>query len=387
MPEMHLFIDTNAYLQFYRHTIDDAQVLDSLIGHVERGSVVVHLPTHVLDECNRNRERELHNSTDAFRKAPLPGAYPRHMHGLGLAAEYDEALERLKQVRNRLAAEATIKARTFELGVDQRLRKLNEIALRYPDEDEVFERAVRRAQKGNPPGKKDSMGDQYNWEMLLSKVPDVDLYVVSKDGDYASPLGGADANGANYPNVFLSDEWKAARDGKKLYLFSSIKDILKHFEKTFASEAAPSAEEVERQAQPAQPEATVVAQAESVAAEPVRVRRTHNGVVISNAQAILTIDNAVAALVNSSSFHETHKAVDALATMLHLLGTEDAEKLVNAAIDNHQIGWILSDPDVRDFYQNLVNIFLLELDGGLLDALLEKMGLLDESYPNDEDQA
>ncbi|KVM67553.1 hypothetical protein WJ61_28070 [Burkholderia ubonensis] len=72
--------------------------------------------------------------------------------------------------------------------------------------------------------------------------------------------------------------------------------------------------------------------------------------------------------------------------MLHQLRKEDAEKLVNAAIDNNQIGWIVSDPDVRDFYQSLVNIFLLHLDGGLLDALLDKMGLLDESgHDEDED--
>lgn len=386
MPEMHLFIDTNAYLQFYRHTKDDAEVLNSLIEHVEHGDIVVHLPVHVLDECNRNRERELHNSTDAFKKAPLPGAYPRHMHGLALAAEYDEALERLGQVRNRLAAEATIKARTFELLVDQRLAKLTGIASRYPDDDAVFKRAIRRAQKGNPPGKKESIGDQYNWEMLLSNVPDVDLYVVSKDGDYASPLGGTDANGASYPNVFLSSEWKTTRTGKNLYLFSSIKDVLKHFEKTFANEAAPPVDAVEGQAEPAHPTAVAVPQAELVAAEPARGRRTPQDTVIRDAETISAIDNAVAALVHSSSFFETHQAVAALATMLHQLRKEDAEKLVNAAIDNNQIGWIVSDPDVRDFYQSLVNIFLLHLDGGLLDALLDKMGLLDESgHDEDED--
>jgi PIN domain len=308
------------------------------------------------------------------------------MHGLALAAEYDEALERLSQVRNRLAAEATIKSRTFELVVDQRLSKLTEIASKYPDDDEVFERAIRRAQKGNPPGKKESIGDQYNWEMLLKKVPDVDLYVVSKDGDYASPLGGTDANGAIYPNVFLSNEWKTARNGKNLYLFSSIKDVLKHFEKTFANEGLPRVEAVESQVRPAQPAIAEAPQAQPVAAEPVRVRRTHEGAEIRDAETISAIDNAVDALVNSSSFYETHQAVGALGTMLHLLGIEDAERLVSAAIDNNQIGWIVSDPDVRDFYQNLVNIFLLELDGGLLDALLEKMGLLDESDSDTDEE-
>lgn len=384
MPEMHLFIDTNAYLQFYRHTKDDGKILDSLIQHVERGHIVLHLPAHVLDECNRNRERELHNSTDAFRKAPLPGAYPRHMHELGLAAEYDEAVERLSQIRNRLVAEATIKARTFELAVDQKLAKLTQIALLYPDNDEVFERAVRRAQKGNPPGKKESIGDQYNWEMLLTEVPDVDLYIVSKDGDYASALGGTDANGANYPNVFLSDEWKSVRKGRNLYLFSSIKDVLKHFEKTFTSQVMSGSDSTEHLNQPEPIAVAERSQTGLAPTETTRVRRTPAGDVIHDPQKNSEIDEAIAALANSPRFQETHKAVHSLNTMLHLLEAKDAERLVDAAIDNNQIGWILSDPDVRDFYQSLVNVFLLELNGERLDILLDQMGLLDDGNADED---
>jgi hypothetical protein len=73
MPEMHLFIDTNAYLQFYRHTKDDAEILNTLSEHVERGGIVVHCPctswtNAIVIESESYITRPMHSGKPLFRE-------------------------------------------------------------------------------------------------------------------------------------------------------------------------------------------------------------------------------------------------------------------------------------------------------------------------------
>ena len=42
---------------------------------------------------------------------------------------------------------------------------------------------------GNPPGKRNSLGDAILWEFLLANAPDKeDIYMISGDGDFDSKL-------------------------------------------------------------------------------------------------------------------------------------------------------------------------------------------------------
>ena len=53
----------------------------------------------------------------------------------------------------------------------------------------LIERAQLRSDVGNPPGKKDSLGDAINWEWLLEQEIefwDDELIIISADGDYES---------------------------------------------------------------------------------------------------------------------------------------------------------------------------------------------------------
>ncbi|MNK54688.1 hypothetical protein D3C87_736790 [compost metagenome] len=366
MPQMHLFIDTNVFLNYYRHTADDTKALDQLCKHVEAGDIALHLPLQVRDEWIRNRERGLHESNESFRKVVPPGL-PRHLDGLDSTSKYLEAVKALMTARDQLMIEANSKALQFDLAVDKSLNQVFSSATLYADDNAVFEMAKSRADKGNPPGKRDSYGDQYNWEILLQKVPDEDLYVVSKDSDFASALAKPDKNGAISAHDFLRREWSDRKNKKNLYVFQTIATLLKFYENAVAVPAA--VEEIV---------ASPTAEAEPAVAAPVAPP-------VEDAAKKQARIGAVDALVSSSNFQQTHVAIAELMKIRGSLTTDDADKLANAALDNKQIEWILTDSDVRDFYLWLLESFTQTLDPGLFDALVDALGLTPDPEDDDPD--
>lgn len=60
-------------------------------------------------------------------------------------------------------------------------------------------------------------------------------------------------------------------------------------------------------------------------------------------------------LCNSKSFEETHYIVGELAHHLDELGLDSINKIIESTIENNQISWIASDPDVREF---IIPLFL-----------------------------
>lgn len=56
MPVMHLFIDTNIFLNFYTYPDDDDGVIDDLLENIGPNKIVLHLPKQVENEFERNRE-------------------------------------------------------------------------------------------------------------------------------------------------------------------------------------------------------------------------------------------------------------------------------------------------------------------------------------------
>ncbi|MFM0095179.1 PIN domain-containing protein [Paraburkholderia nemoris] len=239
---MHLFIDTNAYLSFSNYTKDDITALDKLFQELSQGNVVLHVPRQVRDEWTRNRDTRLSTAAKEFQKIPFSNEVPRHMQGLSMAESYSKAIAEAKKAREILIAEANLKARTYQLDVDIYIKSLFDVGEEYDHDAPIFAAGQLRADRGNPPGKPGSFGDQYNWEMLLTRVPDVDLYIVTKDSDYMSALEGKDEGGMTYPNAFRREEWSEKKDGRSLYVFDSLKAVLAHYEKTIAVKAAPPSE-------------------------------------------------------------------------------------------------------------------------------------------------
>lgn len=386
---MQLFIDTNVYLSFYQHSKDDVRDLDELFHHVFEDRIVLHVPEQVEDEWERNREARLSTAGKEFQKIPLTSEIPRHMQGLAMAKSYVDATNEAKRARDHLIAEAVAKARTFQLDVDKKLGLLFTAAEYHSHDPAILARGRMRAELGNPPGKPGSVGDQYNWEMLLNKLPDEDLYIVTKDGDYVSMLDGKDERNMPYPNPFLKREWAQSKGKSTLFIFDSIKALLKHYEKTLATQAAEQAAAPDRQdaAEPAEPaEQEAVQPVEIVAEQPAN--RTANDYVqpellplSPEQQAAKTA--AIAALQASGSFATTHSLIETLDEFKESFTADEVTQLFRAAIDNNQVGWIILDNDVNEFYMFLFSRYVSQVDPDLMDEAIDLLGLSPD--PEDDD--
>ncbi|USX25622.1 PIN domain-containing protein [Oxalobacteraceae bacterium OTU3CINTB1] len=419
---IQLFVDTNIYLNFYHFSNDDVDSLRLLKNKVNSGEVVLHLPKHVINEWERNRESKLKIAASEFSKSALQAQIPRHMMTLAMAKQYSDAIDVAKKARDRLIAEATASALTYELEVDIELKSLFAVAALYQEDDDVYARGKMRADKGNPPGKAGSVGDQYNWEMLLEKVESEDLFIISKDGDYVSPLQGPDSNGRPHPNSFLQNEWKI-RKNSSLQVFDSIKAFLKHHAKVIqdaqqalnlaaAPEGSQAAQEplvpdvlgfqsVNQQLPPAPQSAEETPAAAGNTSGKVAEQQVSNivhdqGVPIIMPVEVLASDaalsplerteksQAIDALVNSTFFQATHQSIANLKRFEEYFTTEDANKLADAAVENNQIRWIISDTDVNQFYLRLLSRHISALAPEIVDTLI---ATLDISADSADDEA
>jgi hypothetical protein len=391
MPALHVFIDTNIFLNFYSFPDDRLEVLDELVALTMPGQITLHLPKQVENEFKRNRESKLQGAMSEFNNAKLPSKVPNHMRGTATARQYDEAVKIVQQAKALLIANATSLALRNELDVDSKIAALFDNAARYAENDELYEKAIVRMNKGNPPGKGQSLGDRYNWETLLRHVPDGDLFIVSKDDDFVSPLT---MDKISRPLAFLSDEWAELKGGGNLNMFRNIKDLVAYYKKHQEQPevvALPVPDVVE--------EAPVVAPLNEPAdVEPVQIPRIPESggepdVVLPEEQEHLgqelprvpraQVQAAVQNLVDSGSFSTTHYAVANLVPYLPHLTEQDAVALFRGAVTNSQIGWIITDEDVGDFYLSLLNEWATALDHDLADEVIDLLGLSTE--PTEED--
>ncbi|RWA53785.1 hypothetical protein AU476_12805 [Cupriavidus sp. UYMSc13B] len=399
---MHLFIDTNAYLSFYHYTKDDTLALEKLFQELQQGNIQLHVPRQVREEWTRNRDARLSVAAKEFQKTPFSREIPRHMQGLSMSQAYAKAVAEAKKAREVLIAEAKLKARTYLLDVDIYIKSLFDAGTPYDHDDAIFATAKLRADRGNPPGKPGSYGDQYNWEMLLTRVPDADLYVVTKDSDFLSALDGNDERGMAYPNAFLREEWNAKKGGFNLYVFEGLKAVLEHYEKTIGVEAAPPA--VVHVEPAAETEGRPNQNGPATDAEPVApavfienvdelrdlpqealdtaVAEDHNDGLTEPDRVVK--QEAMQRLINSPTFQETHAAVAELRRFLHNFTATEANALCEGADDNTQINWIITDDDVFSFYSTLVSLHFSDLRPSILDRMIDVLGMGES--PEDDEQ-
>lgn len=158
----------------------------------------------------------------------------------------------------------------------------------------VFNAASMRLTIGNPPGKAGSIGDAINWTLLLQTVPDGQpLHVISEDGDFYSTLN----EDAAHP--FLEEEWRVQKHSS-LHVYRTLSSFMKeHFD----------------------------------------------GVAFP-------FDRAKEALIDdlssSGNFANTHHLIAKLEGFSYF-SLKEVERILAAAVENDQFGWIATDNDVSDF--------------------------------------
>lgn len=365
MAITHLFVDTNVLLSFYSYTDDDLNKLQALVDGISPDGICLHLPEHVVNELERNRESKLKAAADQFGREGLNSAVPRHMQAYPQANEYVAAVQQVKTLRSTLISLAQADASNKTLQTDLLLRQLFEKASRYAENDGIFQRGLQRSQKGNPPGKNGSVGDQYNWEVLLEVLPNEDLHIVSKDGDYSSLLN------KNRPHPCLESEWKTKKNAN-LHIYSELGAFLTRYRETLAQINEPAAEMVPAPIDVPLPPNEHVAEVIPVPIEvPLPVAEPANPAK----------EVAILRLEQSRSFATTHSAVALLSQFRESLTKAEAERLLNAAINNDQVRWIATDSDVYAFFTMLI-LDHMDMDPALFDGAAEVFGL----GPDAEDQ-
>jgi predicted nucleic acid-binding protein len=290
----HLFIDTNVLLSFYHYSGDDLEELKKLIVLLDQKKIKLYVPAQVKSEFNRNREVKIADALKRLIDQRLSLQFPQ------ICKDYPEfeAMRRLQYgyerehslLLNKLKGDVA----NHKLKADEIISNIFSFAMTIESDDLIVARARLRYDLGNPPGKKGSLGDAVNWEALLSAVPSgKDLYFITDDKDFSSPLNEDDFNG------FLAAEWSKEKRSDVIF----YKRISAFFKEHFP--AIKLAVEFEK-------------------------------------------DLLISDLTESSSFSRTHSVIAKLSRFTDFTA-DQLNSIVSGAVSNSQVRSIIDDSYVRDF--------------------------------------
>lgn len=294
---MNLFLDSNIWLSLYHFTNDDLEQFEKLKDMVNK-SIRLFVPQQVYREIVRNRESKLKDALKCFDINKL-GQFPAFCKGYtefkATREAYNNFEKQMKQWKEKIDAEIHAHCLPADKAIEQILGKTQGILC----EDYVHKAYIRYC-IGNPPGKDNKYGDAINWECLLDKVPKgEDLYFISADKDYCSELIDGEIK------EFLKIEWREAKN-------SEI-----HFYKNLVSFFNANLSDIKLETE---------------------TEKQH----------------LIEELSESKSFQQTHAIIAQLA--LFTGWTEDQiETLCSIAERNSQVGRILKDLDICEFYMSILS--------------------------------
>jgi len=164
---LELFLDTNIWLSFYNYSRDDLEELRKLAVLIDNERVKLYVTDQVRYEFRRNREGKFADAMKRFNAEGLNDQFPQ------MCKEYDpdykamrEAIRGFRDAKKRLLAKVNEDFEKEALKADEIIKILFSKAVKINASDEIIRKAEVRNLRGNPPGKKDSIGDAINWECL-----------------------------------------------------------------------------------------------------------------------------------------------------------------------------------------------------------------------------
>lgn len=316
---MNLFIDTNIFLSFYHFTSDDLEQLKKLRVLLREKKTKLYLPEQLVDEFWRNRENKIAQALKGLREQRLNFQFPQLCKDYDDYAELKELQKQYEQKHSALLKALKLDIDKAALKADQIIKTLFSVGKRVSLTDGLISKAKVRSERGNPPGKKGSIGDAINWECLLDALPDgQDLYFITDDADYCSPLND------DKPDHFLSTEWET-RKQSSLVLYKTLSHF---FRDKF-------------------PEIKLASELEK--------------------------ELLIKKLAASGSFQKTHQIISKLSKYQEFTPGQ-LNDLVAAIVSNYQVNWILSDPDIYSFVTRAISGHHAEIDEDNLKSLLELLG-------------
>ncbi|MBT8401864.1 MAG: DUF4935 domain-containing protein [Rhodothermia bacterium] len=291
---MHVFIDTNILLNFYHFSKDELDTLNDVFASYEHGSAIVHLTEQVRNEFQRNRENKIKDALRKFHDVKITQQLPTFMRSYVEFDQIRSLARELEKKRNSIQNQADRDISEHKLLADILIGDIIERSEVTEITDEVFAQVQRRVALGNPPGKQGSLGDAVNWMLLLESVPSSeDMHLISEDGDFYSVLHEEE------PHPFLAREWKEKK-GASLFVYRTLTSFIEeHFD----------------------------------------------GVAFSFDK---DKDALIDGLIDCGSFANTHALIAQLEEYSYF-SFKEVNKILAAAADNNQFGWIVTDDDVAAF--------------------------------------
>lgn len=295
---MHVFIDTNILLTFFHFTDEQLGGLQDVFASHEHGAATVHLTGQVRDEFRRNRETTIKDALKRFERTNFTPQFPVFMKAYD---EYDYIRElsgELREHRKAILESVRDDIAEHRLVADKLIMDIFGKSKIIPTTQKIYAAAQRRMSVGNPPGKNQSIGDAINWLILLANVPDgEDIHIISADGDFYSALDGTRVH------PFLHDEWSEAK-GSEIYVYRKLSTFLnEHFD---------------------------------------TIAFTYD----------IEKDGLIDDLAETVSFAGTHVLITKLESHAHY-SLSEVERILDAAVSNNQLGWIVTDHDVSHFLNRI----------------------------------
>lgn len=314
---MKLFIDTNVLLLFYHLGSDDLEELKKLTELIKQREIELLITEQIADEFYRNRESRIKDAIKRLSAFKFNPSIPTFCKEYPEYAELTHLLKEANKRHSKLIESVKRDALSSSLKADGLIGQLFSFAETIPCDEEIYRRALKRVKIGNPPGKPGSMGDAINWECLLQQANGGNhLHLVSGDSDYVSLLDETSFN------EFLKKEWKSTTSSELCF----YRTISEFFRSNYPN--IQLASEVEKD---------------------------------------LLIDK----LTGSGTFRRTHEIVSRLMAHTDFSPTQ-IDQLVSIPDSNPQVGWIVGDPDLQEFYRKLIVNHSGQIDPTLR-AKLEKL--------------
>lgn len=300
--DARLLIDANIYLEFFRFSKDDLDELRKLVELVRTGEIVLYVTEQLRDELRRNRENVLAQSFKSVTDTKPTAQFPQVLRNYERFAKVTAARRSYEAEVEKLLSRAREDAAQRCLPADGVLSELLNLTLDLPISHATIDAAKQRFDRGNPPGKDRSYGDAITWEALLENhPPTISVDLITADRDFVSPLRPAALH------EFLETEW-TSRKASSVKVYPTLTAFLQehYLDIRLSTEVASSL--------------------------------------------------AVARLESSGSFAQTHVSIAELEGITDF-SADQVQLIVNAALENNQVGSILLDSDVKAFYDRLLATF------------------------------
>jgi hypothetical protein len=303
---VHVFIDTNILLNFFHYSKDELDALNSVFASHKHGSATVHLTQQVCNEFKRNRESKIKDALKRFKDTRFAPQFPSFMKGYEGYGAIRDLSGQLQELQKEILEKVEKDVSEQTLLADRLIGEIFGKQKIAPVTKDVYETASMRKSLGNPPGKSNSLGDAVNWTILLASVPPKeDLHIISEDGDFYSSLNEARVH------PFLLDEWKQAK-GANLFAYRTLSAFMQeHFD----------------------------------------------GVAFAFDK---DKDALVEALRTAGAFSITHRLIAELENYQYF-SAKEVTRILDAAEENNQFGWIVTDYDVSDFLNRIAVVHMESL--------------------------